>query len=1054
MNSDEAVLHSDFNLYAVFLLKHVEAATEAYNHLSAEYGLASPVSTTVPGAKPLHVNHSLQSFLQSLVEGKAAEYERQQLAEWKTRQALAEEHAYANATQMLDGLLVRKLLLVQFLPHFTSDPHELASLCAQIEKFHHILNKQLFKICLEMQKTALVEKQAALEATNEELQASQEEVQTGSIELQAINEALLELNDSLTEKKRFIEKITETSPDVIYIFDLTLHKTTYVNRNIFLHILGLRKDEFYALEPEAIKDIFYPGDYEKREQYYRDFLLAEEEIREIELRLKHADGRYHSFLLKGTVFRRTPQGVPDQIISIFQDITRLKQTEADLRDTLSTLQNYNEELEAINLELADRKHFIEQVTNTIPSYIFIFDLVSFKASYFNRNLLQDLGYSLDEIQEQGISMIKKLFYPGDYERRNHFYANFSTADGQEIREIELKMLHADGWYRSFLIRNTVFRRSPHGIPNQVIGIAQDITHLKEIEADLRGTLLQLQLSNEQTTIANEKLLNASNELAQRNHFIEKVANAVPNTFFIIDIPSLQPVYVNKDKIHTIGFTREEFYNLTVSELKKHIHSNDYEVYCQFYQDFISAEDKEVREINIRIKHEDGGHRFFLVSGSVFRRTDEGMPDQVLSISQDITHLKQTEDELRKALFQLNEANEALTRTEETLKELNTDLEERIGQSMLELAASNERFELVAQATNDAIWDRNYGEDYIHWNQSFEQIFGYINDEEKKNPTVDTWFERMHPEDRESVRQAVEHSIYTSNTSWGSEYRFLRSDGTYAYVLSRAVILYDDFQKPHRLVGSMMDISHLKETEFTLQKQNKELVKINDDLDNFIYVASHDLKHPVTNLEGLLAMLREHLQPQQDEESEKWLSLMDVSTVRLKKTIQDIAEISKVQKGLEEAYEVLYFASVLDEVKIDIANLIAQAGATITTDFKVKEIGYSHKNLRSILYNLLSNALKYRSPDRPVVVQLATYWQEGNIILTVQDNGLGLNAQQQAKLFTMFKRLHTHVEGTGIGLYMIKRIIENNGGRIFVTSESQVGTTFTINFKPTFAHEKT
>jgi PAS domain S-box-containing protein len=889
MNSEEAVLHADFTLYAGFLLQHLEEATEAYNRLLAEYGLDSLLYEILPGAK---TNEALQAFLQALVEGKAVAYERHLLNAWGS--TLTAEQASVQSLQMLDTLLVKKLLLVHFLPHFTSDPQELASLSAQIEKLHHLLIKQLFEIAAGMQKVTLIKKEEALEAIHEQLQASQDEVEERSLQLKATNDALLEANESLTEKERIIEKIAETSTDFIYIFDLTLHRTTFANRNIFWELLGISQDAFYALDTEAFKQIFYPGDFEKREQFYQDFQLVKaEEMREVEISLLHGDGRYHTFLLKGTVFRRTAEGIPDQVICISQDITRLKQSEIELRHSLVTLKNFNEELQTINQELAEQKYFIEQVTHTIPSYIFIFDLLTFTASYFNRDLLEDLGYPLEEIKARGLSMIKRLFYPGDYEKRNHFYGSFIKEKDQEIKELELRILHSDGQYRAFLIRNTVFKRDSEGVPNQVIGIAQDITQLK-----------------------------------------------------------------------------------------------------------------------------------------------------------------QTENDLRKAWLQLNEANEELTRTEETLKELNNELEERIGKSTLELAASNERFELVAQATNDAIWDRIYGQDYIHWNQSFEQIFGYIGDEEKNNPSVNGWFERMHPEDREGIRQSLEQSIYLGNTSWGREYRFLRSDGTYAYVLSRAVILYDNQQNPQRLVGSMMDISHLKDTEFTLQKRNEELIKINADLDNFIYVASHDLKHPVTNLEGLLAMLREHLQPKEDAESEKWLNLMDVSTVRLRKTIQDIAEISKVQKGLEEAYEVLNFEHILDEIKIDIFNLISQAGAIIYTDFQVKEISYSHKNLRSILYNLLSNALKYRSPDRLVVVQLATYWHEGNIILTVQDNGLGLNPQQQAKLFTMFKRLHTHVEGTGIGLYMIKRIIENNGGKIFVTSESQVGTTFTIQFKPTFAHEKT
>ena len=121
---------------------------------------------------------------------------------------------------------------------------------------------------------------------------------------------------------------------------------------------------------------------------------------------------------------------------------------------------------------------------------------------------------------------------------------------------------------------------------------------------------------------------------------------------------------------------------------------------------------------------------------------------------------------------------------------------------------------------------------------------------------------------------------------------------------------------------------------------------------------------------------------------------------------------------------------------------------MVTEFNMPEIFYARKNLRSILYNLLSNAIKYRSPDRPLLVRIRTEQVGPETVLSVQDNGLGIRPHQLHKLFSMFTRLHSHVEGTGIGLYMIKRIIENNGGTIEVESEIEAGTRFTVRFKNT------
>jgi signal transduction histidine kinase len=107
--------------------------------------------------------------------------------------------------------------------------------------------------------------------------------------------------------------------------------------------------------------------------------------------------------------------------------------------------------------------------------------------------------------------------------------------------------------------------------------------------------------------------------------------------------------------------------------------------------------------------------------------------------------------------------------------------------------------------------------------------------------------------------------------------------------------------------------------------------------------------------------------------------------------------------------------------------------------------WAPKHLRSIIYNLLSNAIKYRHPARVPDVQLRAAHRGDHVVLEVQDNGLGLTPQQQGKLFGIFSRLHTHVEGTGVGLYTVKRIVENGGGTITVQSQPDVGTTFRVTF---------
>jgi signal transduction histidine kinase len=248
-----------------------------------------------------------------------------------------------------------------------------------------------------------------------------------------------------------------------------------------------------------------------------------------------------------------------------------------------------------------------------------------------------------------------------------------------------------------------------------------------------------------------------------------------------------------------------------------------------------------------------------------------------------------------------------------------------------------------------------------------------------------------------------------------------------------------------------DISDRKKIEEALaralkefEEKNEELTIINTDLDNFVYTASHDLRAPISNLEGLHQLLIRRVSEKLNESEKEIMDLMHKSIFRLKNTIGELSEIAKVQKEFLPQ-EVLYFEEIIREVKDDIEPLISEASAEIREVLEVKSIAYPKKHLRSILYNLISNAIKYRSTERSTIIEIKTTEFNGKTRLSVSDNGLGLEERQLGKLFKMFKRFHTHVEGSGIGLYMIKRMIENNGGSITVVSKPGEGTTFHVDF---------
>ncbi|TDN36201.1 PAS domain S-box protein [Hymenobacter sp. UV11] len=238
---------------------------------------------------------------------------------------------------------------------------------------------------------------------------------------------------------------------------------------------------------------------------------------------------------------------------------------------------------------------------------------------------------------------------------------------------------------------------------------------------------------------------------------------------------------------------------------------------------------------------------------------------------------------------------------------------------------------------------------------------------------------------------------------------------------------------------------MQATNEELGDTNRQLTRTNVDLDNFIYTASHDLKQPIANIEGLLQALTHELPAEARQAAlvQPILERMHAAVERFQKTIGDLTEVSKLQQAHDQPAQEVRLRQVIEEVALDLDPVLAALGWLEVAVPLGQVVTFSEKNLRSVVYNLLSNALKYCAPGRPLRVQVSSQLRGNSVELRVQDNGLGLDAAQQARLFGLFQRLHTHVEGTGIGLYMVKKIVENAGGTIAVQSELGVGSSFIV-----------
>ncbi|PSR54917.1 hypothetical protein AHMF7605_16115 [Adhaeribacter arboris] len=361
----------------------------------------------------------------------------------------------------------------------------------------------------------------------------------------------------------------------------------------------------------------------------------------------------------------------------------------------------------------------------------------------------------------------------------------------------------------------------------------------------------------------------------------------------------------------------------------------------------------------------------------------------------------------------------------------------------QLRTEKERFEFLAETIPQFIWTTDAQGYHEYFNQRWIDYTGY-NVEDSKG--TEMWNNLLHPDDRERSRIRWEHSLRTGEF-YEVEYRFKSKTGNYRWFLGQATPMYDANGTITKWFGTCTDIEEKKRAEEELLAINQELRKTNEDLDSFVYTASHDLKLPIISMSRIFSELTQSAQFTAPD-AELLITMFHKSLDQLHTTIRDLADIVQVQKNLDQHQEITSLAEITQEVQLSIQDMIKESDAQIISHFAtVPTIYFSRVNLKSIIYNLLSNAIKYRSPHRNPIITIKSDKENEFTVLTVQDNGLGINLERhKGKLFQMFKRFHNHVTGSGIGLYIINRIVQNNGGRIEVTSEVDAGTTFKVYLK--------
>ncbi len=371
------------------------------------------------------------------------------------------------------------------------------------------------------------------------------------------------------------------------------------------------------------------------------------------------------------------------------------------------------------------------------------------------------------------------------------------------------------------------------------------------------------------------------------------------------------------------------------------------------------------------------------------------------------------------------------------------------ESAEQVRLSNERFEKVSEATNDAIWDWDILNQKTHWGKGYNTIFGY--DPVKFPPTFDTWTSRIHPDDREQVLSSIYSVIEdTEISNWQHEYRYRKECGEYAFVIDRGVAIRNDKGKTVRMVGALSDITHRKESEESLKRlnqeleiQTKELAISNEELEQFAFVTSHDLQEPLRMITSFLNQLQRKYQNQLDDKAQQYIHFAVDGATRMRQIILDLLEFSRAGRADEfSSTELIDLNELIAEVKILHRKKIVETEAEIHHS-QLPSIKGERTPLLQVFQNLISNGLKYKRDGIAPVVKIFTEELPDTWIFHVQDNGIGISEEYFDQIFIVFQRLHARDEysGTGIGLSIVKKIVERMEGKIWVTSEIGKGTTF-------------
>jgi PAS domain S-box-containing protein len=446
------------------------------------------------------------------------------------------------------------------------------------------------------------------------------------------------------------------------------------------------------------------------------------------------------------------------------------------------------------------------------------------------------------------------------------------------------------------------------------------------------------------------------------------------------------VWANQAELDLLGYTREEYIGHSITEFHA-----DQTAIEDILQKLLS--DQPVRDYETDLRCKDGSIRHVLIDSNSSWRNDKFV--RTRCFTRDITDRKHAEEALRQS-------------------------EQRL-QSMLDNSTA-------------VIYMKDTQGRYMMINHSYEALF-HLDRNTVKGKTDQDIF----PKEIADAFQANDREVIAAGIALEKEEVAPQDDGLHTFI-SIKFPLFDTEGKIYAVCGMSTDISDRKQAEIELQNQKQELARSNHELQQFAYVASHDLQEPLRMITSYLELLERRYKGQLDDKADKFIAYAVDGATRMQTLINDLLSYSRLGMRGQE-FESVDCAKILRNVLTNLQVAIAQSSAVVTYD-SLPQLNADPSQLTQLFQNLLSNAIKFRRDDPPQI-HIGVKCINDKWLFSVCDNGMGIDTQYMDRIFIIFQRLQSRTEypGTGIGLAVCKKIVERHQGRLWVESQLGQGSTF-------------